>query len=98
MGPGESTTGIYAKRDILLNEELFTGYGKPQWIYTLMFFSHILSPRTIRDATVRYTILPTDHLAPCLANLASPPSSQLQIKQSAVANERQNVIVDLTGS
>ena len=45
--PGQPTAGIYAKRDICLNEELFTGYGKPQWIYTLKFFAHMLSPRTI---------------------------------------------------
>ena len=27
--PGHPTAGIYAKRDIILNEELLTGYGKP---------------------------------------------------------------------
>ena len=72
--PGQPTAGIYAKWDISLNEELFTGYGKPQWIYTLKFFAHILSPRTIQDAIQRYSILPTDQLAPCLANQPDLPS------------------------
>ena len=71
--PGQPTAGIYAKRDIRLNEELFTGYGKPQWIYTLRFFANILSPRTIQDAITRYHILPTDQLAPCLANQPNQP-------------------------
>ena len=44
---GQPTAGIYAKRDIILNEKLLTGYGKPQWIYAIHFFSHLLSPRTI---------------------------------------------------
>jgi hypothetical protein len=73
---GHPTAGIYAKRDILLNEELFTEYGKPQWIYTLKFFTHTPSPCTIQDATIRYNILPTDQLSPCLANLTSTPTRQ----------------------
>ena len=36
--PNQPHPGVYAKRDIYLNEELFTGYGKPQWIYMLFFF------------------------------------------------------------
>ena len=66
--PGQPTAGIYAKRDICLNEELFAGYGNPQRIYTLKIFTRMLSPRTIQDAITRYSILPTDQLAPCLAN------------------------------
>ena len=31
-------------------------------IYTLTFFAHLLSPRTIQEATARYSILPTDQL------------------------------------
>ena len=72
--PGQPTAGIYAKRDIRLKEELFLGYGKPQWIYTLRFFAHILSPRTIQDAIARYHILPTDQLAPCFANQPNQPA------------------------
>ena len=74
--PEQLTAGIYAKRDIRLNEELFTGYGKPQWIYTLRFFAHTLSPRTIQDAITRYNILPTDRLAPCLATQSDLSPSQ----------------------
>jgi hypothetical protein len=58
------TAGIYAKRDIILNEELLTGYGKPQWIYAIHFFSHLLSQRTIRETKVRYHISNKDTLAP----------------------------------
>ena len=61
------TAGIYAKRDIILNEELLTGYGKPQWIYAIHFFSHLLSQRTIRETKVRYHISNKDTLAPQFA-------------------------------
>ena len=71
--PGQPTAGIYAKRDILLNEELFTGYGKPQWIYTLRFFSHTLSPCTIQDATTRYKILPRGPSGTMPRQLDKPP-------------------------
>jgi hypothetical protein len=43
------TAGIYAKRDITLNEESLTGHGKTQWIYAIHFFSHFLSQRTIQE-------------------------------------------------
>jgi hypothetical protein len=82
--PGHPSAGIYAKRDILLNEELFTGYGKPQWIYTLKFFSHILSPRTLQDATIRYNILSTDQLTPCLSSFISSPTSPGLLQKPAM--------------
>ena len=69
--PQQSTAGIYAKRDIYLNEELFTGYGKPQWVCTIKFFAHLLSPNTIQEAIKRYNILPSDQLDPCLASLTT---------------------------
>ena len=73
--PGHPTAGIYAKRDIILHEELLTGYGKPQWIYAIYFFSHLLSPRTIQEATVRYRITNKDTLAPQFAaHITSPPT------------------------
>jgi hypothetical protein len=83
--PQQSTAGIYAKRDIYLNEELFTGYGKPQWVYTIKFFAHLLSPNTIREAIKRYNILPSDQLDPCLASLITtqqpPPLPQSSTAQ-----------------
>ena len=83
--PSQPTAGIYAKRGIRLNEELFTRYGKPQWIYTLKLFAHTLSPRTIQDTITRYNILPTDQLAPCLANQSDLFSSQLSPQPSTLA-------------
>jgi hypothetical protein len=50
-----------------LNEELLTGYGKPQWIYAIHFFSHLLSPKTIQEAKTRYRITNRDTLAQHLA-------------------------------
>ena len=50
---------MYAKRDIYLHEELFTGYGKPQWIYTLFFFPNHLSPQTLQALRHQYQ-LPTN--------------------------------------
>ena len=47
---------MYAKRDIYLHEELFTGYGRPQWIYTLFFFPNHLSPQTLQALRQRYQI------------------------------------------
>jgi hypothetical protein len=86
--PKHSSAGIYAKRDIYLNEELFTGYGKPQWIYTLKFFRHLLSPCTIKGATLRYNILPTDQLAPCFTILE--PTSQQPTSLPATTNPTQS--------
>ena len=65
--PGKPTAGIYAKRDISINEELLTGYGKPQWIYAIHFFLHLLSHKTIQEATARYSITNKDTMAPQLA-------------------------------
>ena len=73
--PGRSTAGIYAKRDILLNEELLTGYGKPQWIYAIHFFPHLLSHHTIQEAKARYHITNQDTLAPQFAQYITQPSS-----------------------
>ena len=72
--PGCPTAGIYAKRDILLNAELLTGYGKPQWVYTINFFSHLLSERTIQEATARYSITDADQLDPHLSSFITANS------------------------
>ena len=48
LKPNHTQLGIYAKRDIYLHEELFTGYGKPQWLYTLFFFPNHLSPKRFK--------------------------------------------------
>jgi hypothetical protein len=75
--PGKPTAGIYAKRDISINEELLTGYGKPQWIYAIHFFSHLLSHKTIQEATARYSITNMDTMAPQLAaHISSQPTLQ----------------------
>jgi hypothetical protein len=79
--PGRPTAGIYAKRDILLNEELLTGYGKPQWIYAIHFFPHILSQHTIQEAKARYHITNQDTLAPQFAQHITQPSSTAQDPQ-----------------
>jgi hypothetical protein len=84
--PQQPTAGIYAKRYIYLNEELFTGYGKPQWIYTLKFFAHLLSPNTIKEAIKRYNILPSDQLAPCLASLITNQQPPPPMPQSSTAH------------
>ena len=76
MTSHHSTAGIYTKRDIHLHEDLYTEYGKPRWTYTLIFFAHLLSSRTIHEATARYIILPTDQLDPCLAIIHSINHSQ----------------------
>ena len=57
--PHQAHPGVYAKRDIYLHEELFTGYGKPQWIYTIFFFPTHLSPQTLMAVRRRYK-LPTN--------------------------------------
>jgi hypothetical protein len=54
----QTQPGVYAKRDIYLHEELFTEYGKPQWIYTLFFPNH-LSSQTLQAIRQRYQLLPT---------------------------------------
>jgi hypothetical protein len=80
--PGRPTAGIYAKRDILLNAELLTGYGKPQWVYAIHFFSHLLSARTIEEATARYNITDADQLDPHLSSFITA-NSPLQPTQAA---------------
>ena len=59
LKPNQPHPGVYAKRDIYLHEELFTGYGRPQWIYTLFFFPNHLSPQTLQSLRQRYQ-LPTN--------------------------------------
>jgi hypothetical protein len=59
LKPNQPHPGVYAKRDIYLHEELFTGYGRPQWIYTLFFFPNHLSPQTLQSLNQRYH-LPTN--------------------------------------
>ena len=56
LRPNQPQPGVYAKRDIYLHEELFTGYGKPQWIYTLFFFPHHLSLQTLQALRQRYQL------------------------------------------
>ena len=59
LKPNQSQPGVYAKRDIYLYEELFTGYGRPQRLYTLFFFPNHLSPQTLQALRQRYQ-LPTN--------------------------------------
>ena len=88
--PDRPTTGVYAKRDILLNEELLTEYGKPQWVYTIHFFSHQLSTQTIREATKRYNITKEDRLALHLAALMRQTSPPTPISPTPLNNPHQS--------
>ena len=63
------------QKDILLNEKLLTGYGKPQWIYAIHFFPHLLSHHTIKEAKARYHITNQDTLAPQFAQYITQQSS-----------------------
>ena len=53
--------GLYGIRPLpdAPHEELFTGYGKPQLIYTLFFFPNHLSPQTLHALRQRYQLSPT---------------------------------------
>ena len=70
---------MYAKRDIYLHEELFTGYGRPQWLYTLFFFPHHLSPQTLQALHHRYQ-LPT-HITADMVSIIQP--DDIPLLQSA---------------
>ena len=70
LKPNQPQPGVYAKRDIYLHEELFTGYGRPQWLYTLFFFPHHLSPQTLQALRQRYQ-LPT-HITAEMVRIIQP--------------------------